>query len=40
LKEVDIEVNAEKATYIFISPHYNAGQNHNLMMANKSFKIW
>jgi hypothetical protein len=29
-KEVDREVNAEKAKYILLSRHQNAGQNHDI----------
>jgi hypothetical protein len=37
-KEVGIEVNAEKTKYMFMSYHQNAGQNHNVKMANNSFE--
>jgi hypothetical protein len=32
------EVNADAIKYTFMSHHYNAGQNHNLIIPNKSFK--
>jgi hypothetical protein len=35
--EVVLEVNMEKSTYMVISCHQNARQNHNFMTANKSF---
>jgi carbonic anhydrase len=38
-KEVGLEVNAEKAKYILLSCHQNAGQNHDINMANRCFDI-
>jgi hypothetical protein len=29
-KEIDLEVNAEKTEYVFMSHHQNAGRNHNI----------
>jgi hypothetical protein len=37
-KEISLEINAEKTKYILMSRHQNAEQNHNRMMANKSFE--
>jgi len=37
-REVGLEVNTEKTKYMVVFHHQNAGQNHNLMIANKSFK--
>jgi hypothetical protein len=37
-KEVDLEVNAEKAKYTLLSCHRNAGQDHDIKIANKSFE--
>jgi len=31
-----VEVNTEKTKYMFVSCHQNAGQNNNLLVANKS----
>jgi hypothetical protein len=39
-KEVGLEVNAEKSTYMLLSHHQNAGQNHDTEIANRSFKMW
>jgi hypothetical protein len=36
-KEVGLEVNAEKTMYIWLSRHQNAGQNHNIKVANRTF---
>jgi hypothetical protein len=36
--EVRLEVNTEKAKYMFLTRHHNAGWNHNLLVANKSFE--
>jgi hypothetical protein len=36
--DVGLEVNTEKAKYMAVSCHQNAGQNHNSLVANKSFK--
>jgi hypothetical protein len=36
--EVGLEVNAEKTKYIFLSHHQNAGENHNIKTANRSFE--
>jgi hypothetical protein len=38
-REVDVEVNAGKVTYMFLSHHQNSGQYHNLMIANKCSKM-
>jgi hypothetical protein len=35
---VSLEVNAEKTKYMLMSRHQNAGQNHNIMIANRSFQ--
>jgi tRNA A37 threonylcarbamoyltransferase TsaD len=35
-----LKVNAEKTQYTFVSCHQNAGQNNNLMIANRSLKMW
>jgi hypothetical protein len=35
-REVGLEVNTEKTKYMVMSHHQNAGQNHNLLIANKS----
>jgi hypothetical protein len=37
-KEVDLEVNAEKTKYIFLSRHQNAGQNHDIKIGNRCFE--
>jgi hypothetical protein len=37
-KEVGLEVNAEKAKYMLLSRHQNAGQNRNMKIANRSFE--
>jgi hypothetical protein len=36
-REVSLETNTEKTKYTFMFHHQNAGQYHNLKMANKSF---
>jgi hypothetical protein len=36
--EVGLEVNTAKNKYMFIPDHQNAGQNHNIKTANKSFE--
>jgi hypothetical protein len=36
--EVGLEVNTEQTKFMVMFHHQNAGQNHNLMIANKSFK--
>jgi hypothetical protein len=36
-KEVSLEVNTEKTKYTLLSHHQNAGQNHDIKIANKSF---
>jgi hypothetical protein len=36
-KEVGLQANAEKTKYMVVSRHQNAGQNHSLLIANKSF---
>jgi hypothetical protein len=33
-KNVGLEINAEKTKYMLMSPHQNAGQNHNMNMAS------
>jgi hypothetical protein len=37
-KEVGLEVNTEKPKYTLMSPHQNAGQNHNIKTAKGSFE--
>jgi hypothetical protein len=37
-KEVRLEVNAEKTKYLLLSRHQNAGQNHDIKTANRSFE--
>jgi hypothetical protein len=36
-KEVGLEVNVEKLSYVLVSRHQNAGMNRDLKTANKSF---
>jgi hypothetical protein len=36
--EAGLEVNAQKITYMVMSRHHNAGQNHNLMRAKNFFR--
>jgi hypothetical protein len=36
--EIGLEVNTEKTKYMVMSRHQKVGQNHNLMIANKSFE--
>jgi hypothetical protein len=38
-KEVGLEVNIEETKYMLQSHHQNAGQNHNLKIANRCFEI-
>jgi hypothetical protein len=38
--QVGLEVNTGKAKYMLPSHHQNAGQNHNIKIANRSFKMW
>jgi hypothetical protein len=33
-KEVGLEVNTEKTKYMLLSRHQNAGQNHDMKVAN------
>jgi hypothetical protein len=35
-EEVDLEVNAEKAKYMFMSHHHTVGHIHYMKVANKS----
>jgi len=37
-KEVRLEVNAEKIKYMCMSHQQNAGHNHNIQTANKTFE--
>jgi hypothetical protein len=37
-KEVGLEVNTEKTKYMLLSHHQNAGQNHDMKIANTSFE--
>jgi hypothetical protein len=37
-KEIGLEVNSEKTTYIFMSRHQTAGQSNYVRVANKSFE--
>jgi len=36
----DLELCAEKFMYVFTCRQRNSGQNHNIEMANKYFKMW
>jgi hypothetical protein len=38
VKEVGLEVNAQKTKYMLMSRHRNAGQNRNINTANRSFE--
>jgi hypothetical protein len=37
-KEVGLEVNAEETKYMLLSRHQNAGQNHDIKIANRCFE--
>jgi hypothetical protein len=37
-KEVGLELNTDNTKYMLISLHQNAGQNHNIKEANRSFE--
>jgi hypothetical protein len=37
-KEVGLEVNTETSKYMLLSRHENAGQNHDIKIANKCFE--
>jgi hypothetical protein len=37
--EVCLEENAEKAKYMLLSHHLNAGENHDVKIVNRSFEI-
>jgi hypothetical protein len=37
-KNIGLEVNAEKTKYMLLSCHQNAGQNHDIKIANRSFE--
>jgi hypothetical protein len=37
-KEVGIEVNTAKTNNMFLSYHQNAGKNHDIKIANRSFE--
>jgi hypothetical protein len=37
-KEVGLEVNIEKTKYMLLSHYQNAAQNHDIMIANRSFE--
>jgi hypothetical protein len=37
-KEVGLEVNTEKNKYMLLSRHQNAGQNHDIKIANRCFE--
>jgi hypothetical protein len=37
-KEIGLEVNAKKPKYMLLSRHQNAGQNHDINIANRSFE--
>jgi hypothetical protein len=37
-KKAGLEANAEKTKFIFLSRHQNAGQNHYIKIANRSFE--
>jgi hypothetical protein len=37
-KAVGLEVNTEKTKYMLLSRHQNAGQNHDIKIANRCFE--
>jgi hypothetical protein len=37
-KDICLEVNTEKNKYMLLSRHQNAGQNHDIKIANRSFE--
>jgi hypothetical protein len=37
-KEDGLEVNAEQIKYMLLSRHQNAGKNHDIKIANRSFE--
>jgi hypothetical protein len=37
-KEVGIEINAEKTKYVLLSCHQNAGQDHDIKIADRSYE--
>jgi hypothetical protein len=37
-KEVGLEINVEKTKYMLLVHHQNAGQNHDIKLANRSFE--
>jgi ribosomal protein S2 len=37
-REVGVEVNTEKTKFMFLSHNQNAGQNHDIKIANSSFE--
>jgi hypothetical protein len=37
-KEVGLEINVEKTVYMSLFCHQNAGENHDIKIANRSFK--
>jgi hypothetical protein len=37
-KEVGLEVNTEKIKYMLLSRHQNAGQNHDIKIADRCFE--
>jgi hypothetical protein len=37
-KEVGLEINVEKTKYMLLSCHQNAGSNHDIIIANRSFE--
>jgi hypothetical protein len=39
IREAGPEANTENAMYMLVSRHQNVGQNHNLLIGNKSFQI-
>jgi hypothetical protein len=36
-REVDVEVNTQKTKHMLMSHHENAGQKHNIKIANRAF---
>jgi hypothetical protein len=39
-KEIGLEVNAEKTTYMVMSRDQNAGQNGNILIGTNCLKLW